>query len=152
MRSDSRRRWKLAIAASVLMFVAGHGFCGNDLPSAQPHILAAVQATEQRTGAFDAAGAGARRRQHAAAARRRGARGNRRACSIPAFTTAWRSIASSQNQNIATVATLYGQHPTSPVTLEVMIDGDQLEAGSYFLRVRKQASDEEPLDFPFARD
>jgi hypothetical protein len=55
-------------------------------------------------------------------------------------------------QNIATVATLYGQHPTSPVTLEVMVDGEQLDAGSYFLRVLKQASDEEALDFPFARD
>ncbi len=49
------------------------------------------------------------------------------------------------------VATLYGQHPSSPVTLEVMIDGDQLEAGTYSLGVRKQASDEEALDFSFVK-
>ena len=49
------------------------------------------------------------------------------------------------------LATLYGQHPTSPVTLEFMIDSDRLRAGSYSLRVRKQASDEEALDFGFVK-
>jgi hypothetical protein len=37
------------------------------------------------------------------------------------------------------------------VTLEVMIDGRQLDPGGYFLRVRKQASDEEALDFTFVK-
>jgi hypothetical protein len=55
------------------------------------------------------------------------------------------------NQGIANVASLFGQHPTSPVTLEVMIDSDALESGSYFLRVRKQDSVEEPLDFSFIK-
>jgi len=50
-----------------------------------------------------------------------------------------------------TVATLYSQHPTSPVTLEVMIDSNQLRPGNYSLRVRKQASDEESLDFGFVK-
>ncbi len=35
------------------------------------------------------------------------------------------------NRNIDTVATLYGQHPASSVTLEVMIDSDRLEPGTY---------------------
>jgi hypothetical protein len=46
-----------------------------------------------------------------------------------------------------TLTTLYGQHPSSPVTLEFMLDSDRLQAGSYTLSVRKQTSDEEPLDF-----
>lgn len=49
------------------------------------------------------------------------------------------------------VATLYSQHPTSPVTIEVMIDGDRLPPGNYSLRVRRQASDEESLAFGFVK-
>ena len=56
-----------------------------------------------------------------------------------------------QNKKVDTVATLYSQHPTSPVTLEVMVDSDQLQPGAYSLRVRKQASDEESLDFGFVK-
>jgi hypothetical protein len=52
---------------------------------------------------------------------------------------------------IVTLATLYGQHPSSPMTLEVLIDSDQLEAGTYSLRIRKQSSDEEALDFSFVK-
>jgi hypothetical protein len=54
-------------------------------------------------------------------------------------------------RNIDTLSTLHGQNPTSPHTLEVMIDGDQLAPGAYSLRVRKQSSDEEALDFEFLR-
>ncbi|HYJ40640.1 MAG TPA: hypothetical protein VEW08_07615 [Steroidobacteraceae bacterium] len=56
-----------------------------------------------------------------------------------------------QNQKIDTIATLNDQRPTSPMSLEVMIDSKQLRAGSYSLRVRKQASGEEALDFGFAK-
>ena len=56
-----------------------------------------------------------------------------------------------QNQKIDTVATLNDQHPTSPMSLEVMIDSRQLRRGSYSLRVRKQASGEEALDFGFVK-
>ena len=56
-----------------------------------------------------------------------------------------------QNKEVETVATLYSQHPTSPVSLEVMIESDQLKAGTYSLQVRKQASGEEPLDFTFVK-
>jgi hypothetical protein len=50
-----------------------------------------------------------------------------------------------------TLATLYSQHPASPITLEVMVDSDKLQGGAYSLRVRKQGSDEEPLDFNFLK-
>jgi hypothetical protein len=50
-----------------------------------------------------------------------------------------------------TLATLYGQHPASPMSLEFMLDANRLQAGSYTLRVRKQSSDEEPLDFDIVK-
>lgn len=45
------------------------------------------------------------------------------------------------------LSALYRQHPTSPVTLEFMLDSGRLQAGSYALRVRRQSSDEDSLDF-----
>jgi len=57
-----------------------------------------------------------------------------------------------KGRDIETLATLEDQHATSPVTLEVMIDSDRLRAGAYSLQVRKQASDEEPLDFGFVKE
>ena len=57
-----------------------------------------------------------------------------------------------QHKDVETLATLYGQHPVSPMALEVMVDGDRLTAGTYSLRVEKQASDEDPLDFGFRKD
>jgi hypothetical protein len=56
-----------------------------------------------------------------------------------------------QNQKIDTVATLNDQHPASPMSLEVLIDSKQLRPGAYSLRVRKQASGEEALDFGFVK-
>ncbi len=38
------------------------------------------------------------------------------------------------------------------MTLEVLVDGDQLEAGAYSLRVRKQSPEEEALDFEFLKN
>ena len=54
-------------------------------------------------------------------------------------------------KNNNTVATIYSQHPTSPVTLEVMVDSDQLPPGNYSLRIKKQGSEEESLDFGFVK-
>ena len=56
-----------------------------------------------------------------------------------------------QQRETANIATLHGQHPTSPVTLEIMVDSDELAPGTYSLRVIKQASDEEALDFTFEK-
>jgi len=55
-----------------------------------------------------------------------------------------------QDQN-DTIATLNDQRPSSPMSLDVLIDSKQLRSGSYSLRVRKQASGEEALDFGFER-
>jgi hypothetical protein len=55
-----------------------------------------------------------------------------------------------QNQN-DTIATLNDQRPSSPMSLDVLIDSKQLRPGSYSLRVRKQASGEEALDFGFLK-
>ncbi len=54
-------------------------------------------------------------------------------------------------RNIDTLATLAGQIPATAHSLEVLIDSDQLEPGAYSLRVRKQASTDEALDFEFLR-
>ena len=56
-----------------------------------------------------------------------------------------------QRQDVANIGSLYDQRPTSPVTLEIMLDSDQLARGTYSLRVRKQDSDEEALDFTFEK-
>ncbi len=50
------------------------------------------------------------------------------------------------------VATLYGQRPTSPVTLEVLLHAERLRPGNYLLRVRKQSTDEEPLEFDVVKN
>ena len=73
------------------------------------------------------------------------------ACSTRQFITASRSTGCEPRSKIDTVATLNDQRPTSPVSLEVMIDSKQLRAGAYSLRVRKQASGEEALDFGFVK-
>jgi hypothetical protein len=57
-----------------------------------------------------------------------------------------------QKRNIDTIATLNSQSPTSPDTLEVLVDSEQLEPGAYSLRVRKQASTDEALDFEFLKN
>jgi hypothetical protein len=56
-----------------------------------------------------------------------------------------------QNQN-DTIATLNDQRPASPMSLEVLIDSKQLREGSYSLRVRKQGSGEEALEFGFEKN
>jgi hypothetical protein len=55
------------------------------------------------------------------------------------------------NHSIDTVDALAGQKPASPVTLEIVIDSRQLESGTYSLRVRRQNSDEEALEFHFLK-
>jgi len=151
VRSESQVPWKLAIAASLLMCVGAGAWFWKHLPGVQPQILASVATENQRQGTSLrlalVRGADSMPRLPAGAVR----------VEIvglfdPGFhyTVALDRIG--PQQNVATVATLYGQHPTSPVTLEVMVDGEQLDAGSYFLRVRKQASDEEALDFSFVKD
>jgi hypothetical protein len=49
------------------------------------------------------------------------------------------------------LASLDDQRPTSPVTLELMVDSDRLKTGAYSLRIRTQTSSEESLDFGFVK-
>jgi hypothetical protein len=151
VRSNHPQPWRWAAAAGVLLVAVSIFFVWNRvLPAHAPAIMAAVTTDDQRSGA---------------ALRLALVRGND---SMPAlqpgvvrveivglfdlgfhYSVALERL--EHNRNVDTIATLYSQHPTSPVTLEVMIDSDQLRSGSYSLRVRKQASDEDALDFGFVK-
>jgi len=151
VRSNHPLPWRLAAAAGVLLAVVSIFFVWNRvLPAHAPAVMAAVTTDDQRSGA---------------SLRLALVRGNE---SMPAlqpglvrveivglFDLGFHySVALDRlehGKNVDTIATLYSQHPTSPVTLEVMIDSDQLRSGSYSLRVRKQASDEDALDFGFVK-
>ena len=150
VRSVPADRWKVALAASVVLFVIAGAFFWQRMPGVHPQILAAVPVDSQ----------------HQFASMRlaliRGAEtlpqlpaGQVRVEIVGLFDPGFHyNIALDRqeaNSRITTVATLYGQHPTSPVTLEVVLDSAQLEPGSYFLRVRKQASEDESVDFFFVK-
>ena len=143
-------RWKLALAASVLLFIAASIFFWQRLPTARTQILAAAPTAGQQQFASMrlALIRGAESQPHLPA-------GLVRVEIVGLFDpVAPYHIALDRLENdksVALVAALASQTPTSPVTLEVVIDSTQLEPGSYFLRVRKQESDEEALDFSFIK-
>ena len=151
VRSNNPVTWKLAAAASLLVALGGLFFSWKYLsPVAGAPLMAAVTTDTQRNGP---------------SMRLALVRGNENAPGLPAgsvrveivglFDLGYHySVALDrleQNRKVDTVATLYSQHPTSPVSLEVVIESDQLRPGTYSLRVRKQASDEESLDFGFVK-
>jgi hypothetical protein len=150
VRADSGRRWKIGIAASLLMFVAANAYLWQRLHNTQPHLLAAVTAEAPHT---------------VLSMRLALVRGVESMAQLPDGLVrveivglfdpdARYSVAldrPQQKQNVQSLGTLFDLHPASPMTLEILIDGDQLESGSYSLRVRKQASDEDPLDFSFVK-
>ena len=144
-------RWNVAAAAGILLslfamyYAWGHYFSQGTKP-----LMAAVTSDNQRSGP---------------ALRLALVRGNEGAPVLPEGSVRVEIVGLfdlgfhysvaldrlEQNKKVDTVATLYSQHPTSPITLEVMVESDQLRPGSYSLRVRKQASDEESLDFSFVK-
>ncbi|MEO8019846.1 MAG: hypothetical protein ABI769_18710 [Pseudomonadota bacterium] len=151
VRSHHPLQWRLAAAASVVLAVVGLVYAGNHLLRAHVSaVMAAVTTDDQRNGS---------------SLRLAMVRGSDTTPALQAgmvrveivglfdpgfhYTVALDRL--ERNKNIDTVATLYSQHPTSPTTLEVMIDSDQLRAGTYSLRVRKQASGEDSLDFGFVK-
>lgn len=151
VRSNYPIRWNLAIAAGIALVLFAGFFIYNGLVNrAAPVIMAAVTADTRDEGT---------------PLRLALVRGNENTPELPRglvrvaiaglFDTGFQySVALDRldlKRNIDTVATLYGQHPASPVTLEVIVDSDQLEPGTYSLRVRKQASSEEALDFEFLK-
>jgi hypothetical protein len=150
VRSDYNGLWKFAAAASLLLFVAANGFLWQRLRSTEPHVLAAVTAETQHS------------RLSMRLALVRGADsmpqlpdGVVRVEIVGLFDPGYQySVALDRlqkNRSFETLATLYGQRPSSPVTLELMIDSNQLDSGSYTFRVRKQASAEDSLDFGFVK-
>jgi len=150
VRSESPLGWRLAAAASVVLFVCAGVYLWQRLPGAHPMVLAAVTTDVQRDGP---------------AMRLALVRGAESVPQLPAGKVRVEIVGLfdpgfhynvmldrlRQQREIANVATLYGQQPSSPVTLEIMLDGDLLAPGTYSLRVRKQASDEEALDFTFEK-
>ena len=151
VRSSHPQRWSLAAAAGVLIaLVAGFSLWNSGLRAPADTILAAVTENTPRDGTL---------------LRLALVRGSD---SVPALPPGmvrveivglfeagnFYSVAldrREQNQKIDTVATLNDQRPATPMSLEIMVDSKQLRPGSYSLRVRKQASGEEALDFGFMK-
>jgi hypothetical protein len=151
VRSNNPLPWRLAAAAAVLLAVISIAYAWNRfLPTHAPAIMAAVSTDDQRNG------------ESLRLALVRGTEttpalqpGLVRIEIVGLFDLGFHYTVAldrlERNKNVETMATLYSQHPTSPTTLEVMVDSNQLRPGAYSLRVRKQASGEDSLDFGFVK-
>ena len=142
--------WKLAIAASVLVLMTAGVWVFQRGPQPNGNALAAVVPELQRGGI---------------SMRLALVRGDEDMPALPGGevrvgiaglfeTGAQYSISLDRllsHEPAQTIATLQDQRPASSVTLEVMIDSDQLQSGTYSLRVLRQGSDEEALDFGFIK-
>jgi hypothetical protein len=151
VRSRSPMRWSLAAAAGIVFVLFAGFLIYNMLGSRTAPVIMAAITPDTRDDGTPLRLALVRGSENTPEL----PRGLVRVAIAGLFDTAFQySIALDRldpKRNIDTVATLYGQHPASPVTLEVMVDSDQLEPGTYSLRVRKQASSEEALDFEFLK-
>jgi hypothetical protein len=146
VRSNAEPRWKLAAAASVVLAIGAVSWAwwhqSNKLGRA---VMAAVSSDAQRNGP-------ALRLAQVRGAESVPALGSRvlRVEIVGLFDSDSLyniTLDRFEEQRARTLTTLYGQHPSSPVTLEFMLDAEDLPAGSYVLRVRRQSSNEESLDF-----
>jgi hypothetical protein len=149
VRSESPMRWSFAAAAGVLIALSAVFYVWNTSHTPAPTIMAAV---------VDHSPVGD------ASLRLALVRGSDSIPTLPGGLVRveivglfeagnFYSVAldrREQNQN-DTIATLNDQRPSSPMSLDVLIDGKQLRPGSYSLRVRKQSSGEEALDFGFLK-
>jgi hypothetical protein len=149
VRSESSS-WKVAMAASVVLAVCAGLYLWQRGPVLHPHILAAA------TGQIEPGAASLR------LALVRGAenvplipKGVVRIEIVGLFDMGFHySVMLDQlepGKRVETVAALYGQPPASPMSLSVLLDGDQLASGNYSLRIVKQGSHDEPLDFGFMK-
>jgi hypothetical protein len=151
VRANNPIQWKVALAASIILVVTGALFVWrNSTPSIASPVLAAVTSAAERSGPS----------MRLALVRGMDSspelqRGFVRVEIVGLFDPGSHYTVSldrlEQQKNVETIGTLYSQLPTSPITLEVMVDSDRLRPGTYSLRVRKQASGEEPLDFSFLK-
>jgi hypothetical protein len=151
VRSNHPVGWKIAAGAALLLALSVGFFALRGNPDGARPLLAGVSADAQHKGATMRL-ALVRGADTAPAL----ARGLVRVEIVGLFDTdVHYSVALDRlepKKSVDTLATLYGQHPTSPMSLDVLIDSDQLPAGTYSLRVRRQASDEEALDFSFVKN
>jgi hypothetical protein len=150
VRSGNTLGWRLAAAASVVLFLCAGVYLWQRLPGAHSQVLAALTSDVQRDGPSMrlALVRGAENVPRLPAGK---VRVEIVGLFDPGFHYSVMLDRLRQQHDVANIATLYGQHPSSPVTLEIMLDSDQLATGTYSLRVRKQASDEEALDFTFRK-
>ena len=142
-------RWKVALAASVLLIVCAGAFLWQRSAAVPPNILAAVAADTSRDI------------PSMRLALVRGAantpelpRGLVRVEIVGLFDEGYEYsvvLDRQSNARTETVATLYGQHPSSSVTLEILLDSDELRPGNYAMHVLKTNSHEEPLDLGFVK-
>jgi hypothetical protein len=152
VRANHSGRWKFAAAAGVLLALGAALYAWQAGPRAvSPQIMAAVTTDAQRSGAS------------LRLALVRGAEalpalqpGRVRVEIVGLFDLGFHYTVSldrlEKQERVDTIATLYGQLPSSPMTLEVVIDSDRLLPGTYSLQVRNQTSDDEPLDFGFLKN
>jgi hypothetical protein len=151
VRSNNPWRWRAALAAGIVAAIAaGALFWHRAGPADTTPVLAAVSTEAHRTGPTMRL---ALVRGADTAPALQG--GFVRVEIVGLFDLGYHYTVSldrlEQQKNVETLATLHGQHPTSPIPLEVMVDSDRLAQGTYSLRVRKQGSDEEALDFGFLK-
>jgi hypothetical protein len=150
VRAERSGFWRLAAAASVVLIITAGVWIWQRMPlAAGPHVLAEVSGP-QRDGTF---------------MRLALVRGSEHMPELPGgpvrveiaglFEVGMHySVALDRMGHMRaaqSIGTLQGLHPESSVALEVMIDSDRLEPGTYALRVRKQAGADEPLDFYFVK-
>ena len=129
VRSNHPLRWSLAAAAGRLLVAIVLDLLRVESPRSRAHAPAHAWRRSRPTRSATAphcawrwfAAPRPRRRCSAASSASRSSD-----CSISAFHYSVALDRLEQNKKVDTVATLYSQHPTSPVTLEVMVDSDQL--------------------------
>lgn len=151
VRSQRVPYWKYAAAASVLLAVAAIAFAWWTSSGMGGHvIMAAVTSEAERSGPSlrlaQVRGAYDLPRLHAEVMRVEIV-GLFDTASHYSVTLDWLK----PDRTAESISSLYGQHPSSPVTLEFMLDSGRLKAGYYTLRVRKQGSDEDFLDFDIVK-
>jgi hypothetical protein len=149
VRSDSNLTWLAAAASVVLVMVAGL-YLWQRLDGGHSQVLAAVAANAEHGGPVMrlALVRGAESVPRLPAGQ---VRVEIVGLFDPGFQYSVMLDRLRRQHDAESIASLYAQHPTSPVTLEIMLDGARLAPGTYSLRVRKQASDEEALDFTFRK-
>jgi hypothetical protein len=150
VRSNHPMRFRLALAAGVLLALSAGLYVWHLVPKVATPIMAAVATNAPRSGASMRL-AMVRGAEHAPTLQP----GLVRVEIVGLFDLGFHYRIDldrlEKRKSVVTIATLYSQHPTSPVTLEVMVDSDQLEPGAYSLRVRRQASEEDAFDFGFMK-